>query len=88
MKPFFVRNKQVDVNIVKNILITFEGALGQKINCTKFMIYFSPNTLSNKNNHFSNILGLRSVDSMDNYLGVSLLIGKNKTNTFRQIKAR
>lgn len=49
------------------------------------MLYFNPNTPSNQHNHISNILGMRTVDSIDNYLGFLSLIGKNKTNIFKNL---
>lgn len=81
----FVRNKVNDVETVNYILRAFEGASGQKINLLKSMLYFIPNTPSNQRSYLSNILGMRMVDSSDNYLGLPLLIGKNKTNVFKNI---
>lgn len=55
----------------------------KKINLLKSMIYFNLNTPSNQHSHLSNILSMRIVDSIDNYLGLPLLIGNNKTNVFK-----
>lgn len=81
----FVRNKVNEVEKVKHIISNFEGASGQNINLLKSMIYFSPNTPSDHCNSLGNILGMGIVDSIDNYLGLPLLIGKNKTNVFKKI---
>lgn len=52
------------------------------MNFSKSHLYFSPNTPSGQRQELSNILGMGIVDVLDNYLGLLLIIGKNKTNVF------
>lgn len=73
---------------VRTILHNFEEVSGQKVNLTKSLLFFSPNIPSNQRQELSNILGMRVMKEMDNYLGLPLLIGKNKTNVFSYIVNR
>lgn len=84
----FIRNKKEDVEIICAILHNFEEVSGQIVNLSKSLLYFSPNTSSNQRQELSNILGKRVMEEMDNYLGIPLLIKKNKTNVFSYIVNR
>lgn len=61
---------------------------GQKVNLLKSTIFFSPNTTRAQRQNLSSILGMRMVDLLDNYLGLPLMVGKNKTNAFKYVVDR
>lgn len=73
----FFRNKINEAKAVSDILRTFDAS-GQKINLSKPMLYFSPNTSKDQRTTLGNFLGMRIVETMVNYLGLPLIIGKNK----------
>lgn len=60
----------------------FENMSGQKVNLDKSILYSSPNIPSNQRAELSDILGMRVLVKMGNYLGVPFIEGKNKTNSF------
>lgn len=53
----FIRNKKKDTEVVHTILHDFEGVSGQKVNLTKSLLYFSPNTLNRHRSKLSDIFG-------------------------------
>lgn len=78
----FIRNKKVDVEHVRDILSEFEAASGQKINLAKSSLFFSTNTSREQKLLFGNILGMQTVDKLDNYLCLPLYVGKKKLIPF------
>lgn len=70
---------------IRDILHKFEIVSDKKVNLAKSTLFFSPNTLRSQRQNLSNILGVRTVENMDNYQGLPLVIGKNKTNAFKYI---
>lgn len=56
----------------------------KKINNEKFMILFSPNT-PQAQRQFCDLLGMRMVYKLDNYLALPLPIGKKKSIAFTNI---
>lgn len=49
------------------------------------MVWFSPKTLRNQHQFFRDRLGMRVVDSLDHYLGLTLLVGKQNMGAFKHI---
>ncbi|KAL1186356.1 hypothetical protein V6Z11_A01G173200 [Gossypium hirsutum] len=49
------------------------------------MFYFSLNTPTNQREFFSNLLLMKVVEKLDNYLGLPLYIGKRKYLPFKDI---
>lgn len=58
---------------------------GQKIKFSKSTLFFRPKTPIHQKQMLSNILGMQVVKEMDSYLGLPLVVGKNKTNVFKYI---
>ena len=69
-------------------LKTYGQALGQSINIKKSGILFSNNTSIENNELAMSILGINETLERDFYLGLPLLIGRNKIKEFRAIKDR
>lgn len=78
----FIHNKRTNVEHVQAILYEFEMVSGQKINLEKSSLMFSANTIREQKQLLGSIMGMRTVDKLDSYLGFPLSIGKNKTNVF------
>lgn len=68
---------------MREMLATFEAASSQKINLAKSSLLFSAKTSISQKTQYGNMLGMETVERMDNYLGLPLYVGKNKTNAFR-----
>ncbi|KAL4367634.1 hypothetical protein GQ457_05G022460 [Hibiscus cannabinus] len=65
-----------------DILSTYSSVSGQKVNFSKSTAYFSPRTPSAQWVAVHEALGVQEVDDPGIYLGVPLLIGKNKYAAF------
>ncbi|KAL4361745.1 hypothetical protein GQ457_04G020260 [Hibiscus cannabinus] len=78
----FLRNNMSEVHCLKDILSTYSTVSGQKVNFSKSTTYFSPRTLSAHRIAVHETLGVQEVDDPGIYLGVPLLIGKNKYAAF------
>lgn len=83
-----MRNKKEVVEGTRNILKEFERVSSQKVNLSKSIAYFSPNTLSDQMTSFNGMLEMRVLETMDNYLGLPLIIMKKKTRAFQHILDR
>ncbi|XP_019157730.1 PREDICTED: uncharacterized protein LOC109154381 [Ipomoea nil] len=73
---------------LQQILKEYERASGQCINLTKSSLAFSKNTCVSVRNHLSNILGIHYSGNNGNYLGLPMIIGRNKTEILNFIKHR
>ncbi|XP_026410488.1 uncharacterized protein LOC113305688 [Papaver somniferum] len=79
------------VNGVKHlvdIIHMFSKFSGQSINFDKSRLSFSPKTNPNVMNQIASILNIRRMALQDKYLGVPLLIQKNKVETFDHLSGR
>ncbi|KAK5842468.1 hypothetical protein PVK06_004830 [Gossypium arboreum] len=77
-----VKNKKSDITCLSHILKVFANVSGQEINYEKSMGLFSPNTPREQRHNFGEILGMKVVEKLDNYLDLPLPIGKKKKNGF------
>ncbi|KAL4339540.1 hypothetical protein GQ457_08G031650 [Hibiscus cannabinus] len=78
----FLRNNLTEVQCLKDILLTYSSVSGQKVNFSKSTAYFSPRTPPAHRTTVHEALGVQEVDDPGIYLGVPLLIGKNKYAAF------
>ncbi|KAL4298226.1 hypothetical protein GQ457_12G014210 [Hibiscus cannabinus] len=78
----FLRNNMAEVQCLKDILLTYSVVSGQKVNFSKSTAYFSPRTPTAHRTAVHAALGVQEVDDPGIYLGVPLLIGKNKYAAF------
>ncbi|KAL4367966.1 hypothetical protein GQ457_05G022590 [Hibiscus cannabinus] len=78
----FLRNDMSEVHCLKDILTTYSTVSGQKVNFSKSTAYFSPRTPSEHRLAVHETLGVQEVSDPGIYLGVPLLIGKNKYAAF------
>jgi len=77
-----------EVVCMKNILATYEEALGQAINLQKSELFCSRNTPDELKNLIATTLGVRQVLGTGKYLGLPSMIGRSKHATFKFIKDR
>lgn len=71
---------------MKEILSTYEQALGQAINLQKLEIFFSRNMDNDAHNTLKNVLGLTKSTMTRKYLGVPSMVGCSKKVVFHYIK--
>ena len=67
---------------------TYEIALGQQLNREKTTLFFSSNTPQDIEDNIKHTFGAEVIHQHETYLGLPSLIGKSKSNTFRQLKER
>lgn len=79
----FICNKQDDAKHVRAIRREFESVSSKQIKLAKSSLLFGANTTREQKHILGSIMGMRTVDKLDSYLGLPLSISKNKTNTFR-----
>ncbi|KAL4280035.1 hypothetical protein GQ457_03G016680 [Hibiscus cannabinus] len=78
----FLRNDLSEVHYLKDILSTYSAVSGQKVNFSKSTAYFSPRTPPQYRVAVHEALGVQEVSDPGIYLGVPILIGKNKYAAF------
>ena len=68
----FSRALPSDIETMKNILMNYELAFGQKISMEKSVITFSPNVDATGQETVLSFLGLKKAQSHDKYLGFEI----------------
>ena len=69
-----------------SLLGTYEGVSSQKINAEKTSLFFSSNTPSKVQSQIQTVLGAPDIKQAEKYLGLPLIIGRNKSKAFSAIK--
>lgn len=82
---FFLKANQQNFSALKNILDDYQYISGQRINFTKSEVVFSRNVSNPVRSCFINMMEFRMVTSHSKYLGLPLLCGSNKTETFKYL---
>ena len=70
------------------ILETYEGALGQKVNKSKTVIFFSKSTAEATKQEIKEALGIQEIAHFEQYLGLPSLVGRRKKEGFNFIKEK
>ena len=71
-----------------SILQLYEKVLGQKINMDKSTLYFSSNTTNEDRGMLRQLLNVQVALEEDIYLGIPIMIGRDKNRELRSIKER
>ncbi|CAM8957099.1 unnamed protein product [Rhodiola kirilowii] len=82
---FFIKAGAAEALSLKNIFRQYEGVSGQRINYEKSGICFSRNTPADVRLEVCNVLRMPQVSSHSKYLGLPLVIGQRKTESFKCI---
>ena len=77
-----------ECNALQRILGVYEQASGQQLNRTKTALFFSKNTPEEIKEEIKNRFGAQVIRQHEKYLGLPSLVGKNKRNTFNDIKEK
>ncbi|KAL6176931.1 hypothetical protein ACLB2K_053563 [Fragaria x ananassa] len=73
---------------VKQCLLLYESAAGQKINFQKSAIAFGPGLDDQTKLEITQMLGVPMVDCHEKYLGLPTIAGRNKKGMFKRINER
>ena len=84
----FCRASNNEDEEITNILQVYAKASGQSINLEKSSMLFSTNTPCDKKEEIKETLGVKEVDRFETYLGLPILIGREKYQTFSYVKDR
>ena len=71
---------------VQRILQVYESSSGQQMNRNKTDLFFSQNTPTRIQDAIKSRFGAQVIKPHESHLGLPLLIGKSKKNTFAQLK--
>lgn len=71
-----------------HLLHRYEMASGQAINREKSALFFSKNTRANIKLTVQNMLGAQIFHDCEHYLGLPMITGKSKTNTFKGVREK
>ena len=78
----FFKATEVEVDNMKRILNIYESISGQQINFGKSTVVFSPNTKGEDRTKVFDKLGVTEIDKPGNYLGMPIVISRNRVATF------
>ena len=82
----FWQAKEIECQVILDILATYEKASGQKINKDKTNIFFSSSTHQDVQICIQQLLGVPSIRNFEKYLGLPALVGRAKKQIFTYIK--
>ena len=85
---FFSKATTIACNKIQEILGQYERAFGQQVNRDKTTIYFNKATTLTTQNAIKEALGVPIIRQYEKYLGFPSLIGRNRSESFTQIKER
>ena len=71
-----------------DLLETYEAASGQAINRPKTSLFFSTNTKPEVRRAIQQMLGARIMSNTEKYLGLPMVSGKSKVNTFKELQEK
>ncbi|XP_016706911.1 uncharacterized protein [Gossypium hirsutum] len=74
--------------ILKDILKEYEKCSGKCVNFSKSTIFFSSNTVEGDKATISIEMGIRRSTNMEKYLGLPNVVGKQKKESFQNLKDR
>ncbi|KAK3223533.1 hypothetical protein Dsin_010558 [Dipteronia sinensis] len=71
---------------IRKILEVYERGSGQQINFQKSKLTFSPNVSGSTVANIQSVLNIEDCNSQDSYLGLPMMVGRNKRQLFNVIK--
>lgn len=85
---FYVFAEEDNCRQLKSIIAEYCKASGQKINCEKSTLYFSPNTGEDMKKRICEILEMKETNDPSKYLGLPSIWGRSKVEALSYIKER
>ncbi|XP_038708495.1 uncharacterized protein LOC120003549 [Tripterygium wilfordii] len=84
----FCKANMQECDVLHSLLQGYERASGQKINFDKSGAFFSANTCESIRRSISARLGIRQMTNPDRYLGLPVMVGREKRRSFYHLKER
>ena len=84
----FFRARKEDLQAIQNIITSYEHAFGQKINWEKTTLFFSKAVSNDMKREIMDLLGVAEIKEYEKYLGLPVVVGKNKKASLNYIKER
>ncbi|XP_060969607.1 uncharacterized protein LOC133036861 [Cannabis sativa] len=84
----YCQASEEEANHVLQLLQTFEGASGQKVNLHKSSAFFNSNTVVNTRNSICNLMHIQEAGEDSMYLGLPSIVGRNKNAVLGFLKER
>ncbi|XP_038716200.1 uncharacterized protein LOC120009617 [Tripterygium wilfordii] len=84
----FCKANMQECDVLHSLLQVYERASGQKINFDKSGAFFSANTCESIRRSISARLGIRQMTNPDRYLGLPVMVGREKRRSFYHLKER
>lgn len=84
----FCQAKVEECRELLNILDSYEAVSGQAINRGKMALFFSKNTRTGVKQDIQAMLGAQVFNDCEQYLGLPMVIGKSKVNTFKGVREK
>ena len=84
----FCRATMSNLQVIQSILTLYEQAFGQMLNREKTTIFFSQVVNEETKHSISNFLGILELKEYEKYLGLPIVVGRNKKVSLNYIKER
>ena len=84
----FCRASLEECGSLQRIFQVYEAASGQQLNRTKTSLFFNSNTDTSVKEEIKNRFGEQVIKNHEKYLGLPLMVGRNKRNSFNSIKEK
>ena len=84
----FCRASLEECDSLQRIFQVYEAASGQQLNRTKTSLFFNSNTDRSVKEEIKNRFGAQVIQKSQKYLGLPLMVGRNKRNSFNSIKEK
>lgn len=85
---FFCRAKMGDVKEIQTVLSQYELASRQQINGLKTTLFFGKSVSNDTKNVLKNFLGILKIKEYKKYLGLLVVVWRNKKESLNYIKER
>jgi len=82
----FCRASIKNCDPLQHVLNVYELGSGQQLNRAKTSLYFSSNTAHEVQEEIKSRFGAQVIKQHEKYLGLPSLVGKNRKNSFKEIK--
>lgn len=82
---YLVRQLVKGATLLKGILLEYKTCSGQRVNFNKSTVFFSKNTSDDDRRVVVNILGVRSSNNLERYLGLPNIVGRKKRESFQNL---
>ena len=81
----FLQGTPENFHVLKNILVRYEAASGQKINLQKSSIFFEKGCGQQQKDVLKQVFGIEQEALSERYLGLPTVVGRSKDGTFKYV---